>query len=524
MNYLSKTVDGQELMGLGIMYQLNSLANQLKEIVNITVTKRKHLVCSLILILLSGFNTIFSQEVTIKSTNLKVIKYIIDANIDFSTEKLLVHCKLTIKNSSDPSENKLPVLLYRLLKVKNVTDLKGRPLSFDQKVTSFVDWPQLQVNYIEIQLPQYLIKNAETTVIIDYDGYILGYSEIMKYVEDRIDKKFTILRDDCFAIPKIGIPSYDFNRVLGMVPSFDYELNITVPDEYVVANIGELVKITQKDSQLTYHYKNKKLAWRIDIIIAQYHVFENRNENLKVYYFPEDSIGANKVFQVVQKIKEFYSSVYGKIKYDVGFTIIEVPSIYGSQADGTGLIFQAKNFDKASDMRGLYHEMSHLWDPPELGDDQPRLNEGLATFHEFLLREKLENKESMLLSAFARYLNETRETFQENSDYAYIPLSEYGKKRITQLSYTKGMLFFTVFYYLVGEEEFFRILHSFHRKYIHQGASLNDFADHIKHSSKFNMTKCIQEWIFDTKSSKYILDQLSLDTIVNIYKNNMDDQ
>ena len=46
----------------------------------------------------------------------------------------------------------------------------------------------------------------------------------------------------------------------------------------------------------------------------------------------------------------------------------------------------------------------------------------------------------------------------------------------------------------------------------------NDFVSHIKETSKFDLTKLIQEWIFGIQSSDFIMNQLTLDEILKHYR------
>jgi hypothetical protein len=470
------------------------------------------------LIFLVQSRAIFPRTPELVKTGLKATHYSLESRIDFSGEKLSVICRMTVTNHSEELATRVPLILYRLLRVIRVTDPDGQSIPYHQDVVSFVDLPQFQINSIEIDLPRPVKKQEKVTLVIHYEGYLLGYAELMRYIRDRVDKTFTILRDDCFAYPKLGVPSFSMYRAAGMEPSFDYELKITVPGGYVVANIGRLLEISEDGSMRTYHYVSRKKAWRIDVAIAQYRIFEDRDEDVRVFYFPQDSVGAGRVFHAMQKSKALYSSWYGALENDAGFTVVEVPSEYGSQADVAGVILQAKNFSVDEDMTGVYHEMSHQWDPVELGQTQPRLNEGLATFHQVLLLEKLDGEKGSLDRAFQRSAGRVRDAFGRNPACAEVPISRYGEENLTGLSYTKGMMFFTVFYRVAGEEEFIRVMRSFHQHFFHKGASLDDFARHIQDVSKRDLSGLVQDWIYGTQSSEWIRNEISLDDIVKHYQ------
>ena len=69
--------------------------------------------------------------------------------------------------------------------------------------------------------------------------------------------------------------------------SFDYRLDVTVPEGLTVANGGELLGREERGDQVRLSYRNLRPSWRIDIAIAAYEVLEN--ESSRVFAFPAEN-------------------------------------------------------------------------------------------------------------------------------------------------------------------------------------------------------------------------------------------
>jgi aminopeptidase N len=97
-------------------------------------------------------------------------------------------------------------------------------------------------------------------------------------------------------------------------------------------------------------------------------------------------------------------------------------------------------------------------------------------------------------------------------------LIEFGKENITELSYSMGMLMFQVFYNLVGEQKFNEIIGSFYQKYYQSGATSDEFVQHAKDISEFDLMHFFNDWFLGTQYSDYLKEGLSIDEIVFKYR------
>ena len=94
---------------------------------------RVRIIFTVIFFILLNLN--FTQGQTINK--FEPVSYDLKLKIDYKDKKLSGKCTLTFKNEGNLDT--LPILLYRILNVKSVTDINGNPLNFSQRVVSFSD-------------------------------------------------------------------------------------------------------------------------------------------------------------------------------------------------------------------------------------------------------------------------------------------------------------------------------------------------------------------------------------------------
>jgi len=427
----------------------------------------------------------------------KVKHYDLDYELDFANNKLFGVAKLSINGQEDT----LHLLLYRLLKVTSVTDSLGINIDFTQEIVSFEDFDKLQVNHIQIALP----NQNRSSLTLRFNGYVLGYAETgMKYVKDHISPDFTIIRMDAFSYPVLGKPSVGDLQSSVSNNFFDYNIAITIPDSLNAVTLGKPIEVIKHAKQTRYVYESIQPTWRIDVAVGKYATLKKNNFN--IHYFKEDSIGAHRVLRAVEQTSELYNSWFGK-KDLVNFTIIEIEDGYGSQTDKCGIIQTATAFRQSEYLEEIYHEVSHLWNVPHTDKAPCRLeSEGLAMFLQYLVKEKIENKNNYLEERAQLTLKKVKKQIATSEEFSDTPIIAYGVKNITDYSYSKGMLFFYVLYHTVGEEEFFKAMKGYYLTFENSGATTKEFAEYLKNYFSSNkVDKLVNDWIFTNQSTSYLL-------------------
>jgi hypothetical protein len=407
--------------------------------------------------------------------------YELDVVPSFGTGSLEATAVLHLVNAGPRAATEVPLLLNRLLRVTSVraaADLAGPAgaeapagLDHDQSVVGFDDIPRLQVNLVRVRFPEPLAPGGRASIAVEYRGYLTGYTEVgWSYVRDRVDPSFTILREDAFAYPLVGVPSMAARMRAGLL-EFRYTASITVPDTLVVANGGELVERQAGDGVTRYTYRSIAPSWRMDFAIAPYRVLEQGGT--RVFHFPADSAGAGRVFGALGAAKLLYTEWFGPLHRSGGFTVIAVPEGWGSQTDVTSIIQTADAFADTESLVALYHEVSHLWNAPSRDDAPARWEEGLAVYLQYRVAEVLDGGPPVAERARAT-AERVRRVLARDPRLAEVPMIHYGRERMTDASYSIGMLMFAALDQRLGRPALDRIVGGYYQRYHETGGTTED--------------------------------------------------
>jgi len=445
------------------------------------------------------------------------LEYSLDIVVDYENEQVAGSCTVTVENTSDKPASHIPFLLYRMLEVTAVTDENSQNMAYRQELTPLKGWEVIEVNSLVIT-PRNAIQPKESrTVTIEYGGTLKGYAEQgWRYVKDHIDREYTMMRYDGYGYPVLAVPDDTIMyKIAGF--RFDYTMNVTVPKGLVVANGGTLTGKRETDTTVCYSYRSIKPSWRMDIAIADYGILQKDGNT--VYYFKKDIEGVEKIMNAMETSIRTYSDWFGPLKDFRGFSIIEVPVGYSGQADVTAIMLPSDNLTSPGTIEIVYHEFSHLWNVQPLDETPCRLeSEGLAQFHQTLLRQELDGEANAVDAAVERYRERFRNAVEKTPSFMTIPMCDYGVKSMIDYTYTNGMVFFTILYRLCGKEEFNSILCTFISEYGTKGAYLKDFTTHITDNAPELPDAFIQDWVYTSKAADLITGPLSTDEIISLYR------
>lgn len=427
---------------------------------------------------------------------LRPVRYDLVVRVDLANEQIDGSARIRLRNEFVTPVREASFLLYRLMNVRDVRDAKGKKMRFRQNVVPVEDFSKLQVNHIRVPLASPLQPGRETTIEMRYGGHLLGYSETgMLYVKDHVDSAYTLLREDAYAYPIVAYPSLGARRRAGL-PYFEYSARISVPATHTVANGGVLVSRTQEGASATFVYRSVKPSWRMDFAIAPFHSL--CSGSLTVFHLPEDSLGAQRILRAMASTMALYTRWFGPLSGESPFAVIEIPDGWGSQADVTSLLQAAAAFRDPKREHELYHEISHLWNPPSDDKPSPRWNEGLASFLEDLTSDSLSGTTTMD-SSVVRVMRYLAGRLRTDSILRLVPPIDYGKRDATGYSYSVGNLMFFALYRIVGHDTFCRIIGDYYRSFVERSGGTRDFVRLARSLSRVDLTIFFDDWLYTTR-------------------------
>lgn len=430
--------------------------------------------------------------------------------------RLEAHATIEIENPTRRSWESIPFLLYRLLDVGMVTGENGLPIEFETDIVRDQDAHDLQLNRLDVALPEPLAPGRSTRIGIEFEGTIAGYREVWRYVRDSISDEYTLLRDDTFAYPILSLPSASSRH---RERRFTYDLEVSVPADFVVASGGRRTGLDQKGDRAVFSYVSKVPVWRLDIAAARFSVQQNEAGSLFVFVMPGHEEGARRVLEAMNDSVDLYTELFGPAGDFLGYTAIEIPAGWGSQAADLYFLQTAKAFEDPNSLGEVYHEVAHNWNAKPREDVKRcrYFDEAFASYFQALAERAFHGEEAWLAdmehsrSVFSRWV-------ERDPRYAETPIIEYGTADSGHLSYSKGAWSLYVLHRLVGNETFYQIVRSLLDRSTRENVDFADFERIAEATSGRDLSEFFDEWFRGSESSSLLLNSVPIEQILRRYE------
>jgi len=430
------------------------------------------------------------------SVPLLVTRMALDLRIDYSRQAIDGSITLVLRNRSNRPVASVPLLLNRLMKVSQAADGSGASLPFTQAIAVFHDDSIRQVNAITVTPRSALGAGDSLAITLFYGGILVGYAETgSRYIQDHVSREFTIIREDAYAFPVVGAPSWASIKTIPREP-FSFTARVTAPSDLVVAMGGELQDRTRRDSLTTWRYRSTGPVPFLNITVAPYR--QLGGPTTRIFHFPADSAGARMLQDAVVAALDRFADWYGPIPGRPVLTVIEIPEGYGSQASLTaGIIQTADAFRDRTELRQVYHELSHIWNVPDLEQPSPRWNEGLASFLQWRMAGELDGWDEWDRQ-LQRAVKAVLERCAPPAPCNTVPLQGYGEAGLTDRSYAVGLLMFYSLYRVLGADGFDHAYRTFMLQYRDSGATTAELEAAFRRESPFS-DAVFADWLTTTR-------------------------
>ena len=431
---------------------------------------------------------------------LRILRYRLALTVDPGLGLLEGVAAITV-DLQDRRLNEFLVMLNKGLTVHEAK-LGSKPLNFTQENSPFKDLPGFRVNMVKIRVDQHTAFKSPAILSLSYRGRLQSYQNVFSYLKDRIWERFILIRLDSFAYPTIA-PSPEFKMLVPFIVSqkFHFNLHINVPSGLVAASFGDLYMKKKSGQWTTYFYRSRILNWRIDIAIADYVRVSNDRAKIYIYAFKDDLKHADRIMGEIGRVLDFYNRWFGSPPEWAGYTVIEIPEGYGSQANPEGILLTSDVFTKPERIDSLYHEIGHLWTVKSGEKYISRFfDEGLASYMQLLAIKHLIGEER-----FEAKLKEIRERFRQmvknRPELLEVPIADYGKYGLTDASYLVGAFVFYNLHLKIGDEKLRKIVRKLIEIGNREGVTFNHFKKLLK---EIGEEKFLDKWIYGTKQVKLL--------------------
>lgn len=302
-------------------------------------------------------------------------------------------------------------------------------------------------------------------------------------------------------------------------PCFDYpgqlatsEIKVSVPANMMAISNGELVEVKENGNEKSYHWVQKQIhpSYLMTLTVGDYLEVKDEWRGIPVNYYVDKSrteADARITMGKTPRMIEFFSQKYGyNYPYPKYAQVCAVDFTFGGMENtSTTVLTDACLLDAraAIDNRGseslVAHELAHQW----FGDlvvikhwSHAWVKEGAATYAEVLWTDHEYGAEE---AAYYR-LGEAKSYFNEDSSRYRRPMVTHVYREAIELYdrhiYEKGGCVYHMLRTELGEELFWRAIHTFVNDNAHKTVETIDLIRAIEKATGKNVLFLFDQYVF----------------------------
>jgi len=437
--------------------------------------------------------------------------------VKFLPEDMQLECKLQLEytNFEDDKLDKLYFHLYPRAydeysddSFKIITDLTGKDLNELDIVPGKMEITKLLVNGIEtnykieqtlceLDLEKPINPDENLEITIEFYQNIPKNTDRYGYYKDVVSLGnwcpiLAVYDDNGWhkdPFLPIGDPFYSDSSI--------YEVEISLPENYVLASTGELINTKKIDDYLTYTYEAYPVRDFAIMFSKEYGVLEDNYHDINIYSFliGEDLEKNKNSLNFAKDAIDIFSELFGKYPYQ-NYTIAQNFMNFGGMEypQLCQIKYADYNDKKISCYRNEYviaHETAHQWWYSVVGNDeinQPWLDEAFAEYstYQYFINKYSEEERENIFSTMRRKPRsiEVPPKVMSKTIRDYEDFGEYGAE-----IYKGGSeLLFKLEDHL-GKEVMYEILRRYYEEYKFENADITGFIDICEEVSEKDLSE-----------------------------------
>lgn len=294
-----------------------------------------------------------------------------------------------------------------------------------------------------------------------------------------------------------------------------YEFHIKTPPTYKAFCNGTLASVSLlPDGRKIWHWQMQQRipTYLASVAVAPYYTWTRNYQNLpiEIACLPGDTTKVNGTFVNLDTVLRHFIDAYGPYRYDkVGYCLVPFGS--GAMEHASSIHIGSTFINGQLTYESLWiHELAHMW----WGDwvtcenaGEMWLNEGLASFNEAFMQEKLYGEQAYrdwIRSNHRKVLQ-----FAHINDNGYLPLINiphahtYG-----QTVYNKGANVAHTIRKHMGDSLFFEGCRAYFNNRGDSSANSQQFRDELANASGLSLNRLFDDWVFTPGFPHFSIDSV----------------
>ncbi|MFC1975716.1 M1 family metallopeptidase [Chloroflexota bacterium] len=299
----------------------------------------------------------------------------------------------------------------------------------------------------------------------------------------------------------VKVPPY-----YGDAPYLDvalYQVQLTVPEEMVVAASGSLLDSASNDdgtktlSLVSGPIREFYIAMRED-----YEVTSETIDGVTVnsYYPPRIENGGKAALRYAVDSLRVFNERFGPYPY-AEFDVVATPTTAGG-IEYPGIVVvnqQLYEFEGAFFQQAVVHEVIHQWWYGVVGNnqiDEPWLDEALTSYSTIFYWEDVAGAKMAGKIIESYFLNPYEKATENGEDRAVVgPVGDFSEREYSIFVYGKGPLFFNALRQKVGNDVYLEIMQTYYTKYKYKMADGDDLLTLVERISGQDVDPLFEKWM-----------------------------
>lgn len=284
-----------------------------------------------------------------------------------------------------------------------------------------------------------------------------------------------------------------------------YDVTLDLPEDFLACTSGYLIDERIENNRKILHYTSDLLREFTIVLSNDFEILseEWNGKTINIFY-PKGKVEATEACLVgTKKVLETFSEEFGEYPYKT-FNVVEHP-MTAMEYPCLIMVPFVENHERGGNVArgdGLSHEISHQWWYATAGNnenDEPWLDEAFAVYSNALFNEwEYGQRSKDVEKLYLDYIKDGGEDVPVGSDVWSFPSEGYSP-----IVYKKGAAILNMLRYVVGDENFFKILREYHKEYKFELLTTEDFIKVCERVHGKDLDWFFDEWVYGTGYLNY---------------------
>lgn len=361
-------------------------------------------------------------------------------------------------------------------------------------------------NILTIMLEKELFPNESVVVDLEYVVDLANINHRLGYGNNAVNfgSFFPIV---CVYEDGRGFVKNDFSSSGDPFYSdiANFEVNITYPNEFVIASTGEQIESEKKDNQIVAKYRAENVRDFCFVLSAKFEMLKEMVGDTEVRYYFYDDENAQEHLQTATNALATFEELFGDYPYSQ-LSVVKTNFCFGGM-EYPNLVMISDDLDSSeTDNYVIVHEIAHQWWYGMVGNNEFEdswIDEGLTEFSTALFFERHQeyglDYDQIMDNALQTYKNFAKiysDILGSVDESMNRNLNEFDTEpEYVNCVYTKGMLLFNQVRQSMNDKKFFACLRDYFKTYKFQNSSPEKLIESFCKSTHTNLESFFDAWI-----------------------------